>query len=96
MQNQISSTLQILLARFNGQILIPLVRAAESVGIPQQTARNQLTAGKFPIPTVEIGSRRFIHIQDLANFVESLRQPRQKRGARTKKERIEAQAGRAA
>lgn len=86
---QISSTLQILLARFNGQILIPLVPAAESVGIPQQTARNKLTAGKFPIPTVEIGARRFIHIEDLANFVDSLRQPRPKRGRKTKKENIE-------
>lgn len=87
---QISSTLQILLARFGGQILIPFAQAAESVGIAQQTARNQLVAGKFPVPTLEIGSRRFVHVEDLANFVESLRQPKPKRGAGTKKARIEA------
>lgn len=92
MQNQVSSTLQILLARFNGQVLIPFAPASESVGIPQQTARNKLVEGKFPVPTVLMGSRRFIHIQDLANFVDSLRgEPKPRRGARTKKERIEAQ-----
>lgn len=72
MQN-ITITLQILLAKFNGQILIPLVRASESIGIPGQTARNQLTDGTFPIPTVKRDSRRFIHISDLADYVESLR-----------------------
>jgi hypothetical protein len=100
MQKQISRTLTILLARFDGQILIPLVPAAEAVGISQQTARNQLTAGKFPLPTLQIGRRRFIHVEDLAKFVDSLRGESQpKRGARSKKERIEAQeaqAGRAA
>jgi hypothetical protein len=92
--SQLSSTLQILLARFNGQVLIPFAQAAESVGIAEQTARNQLVSGKFPVPTLEIGSRRFIHVEDLANFVELLRQPKPKRGPRSKKQRIEA--GRAA
>lgn len=82
---QISSTLQILLARFGGQVLIPFTQAAESVGIAQQTARNQLVSGKFPVPTLEIGTRRFIHIQDLANFVESLRSPPPKKPGRPTK-----------
>jgi len=98
MQN-ISSTIQILLARFNGQILIPFVLASESVGIPAQTARNRLSNGTFPIPTVTIDSRRFIHISDLADFVESRRsspaaiaEPEVvKRGARTKAERLKVQ-----
>lgn len=67
----ISTTLQILLARFNGQVLVPFARASESVGICEQTARNQLSAGKYPIQTVMIGARRFIHIAELANFVDS-------------------------
>lgn len=85
MQTQISSTLQILLARFNGQILIPFVAASESVGIPEQTARNKLSKGEFPIPTVLSGSRRQIHIQDLANYVESLRLPPPKKPGRPTK-----------
>jgi hypothetical protein len=98
MQN-ISSTIQILLARFNGQVLIPLVSASESVGIPAQTARNRLSNGTFPIPTVMIDSRRFIHISDLADFVESRRvssavMPESeiiRKGARTKAERLKEQ-----
>ena len=71
MQNT-TSTLQILLANFNGQILIPFAPASECVGISVQTARNRLSNGTFPIPTKLVESRRFIHISDLANFVDSL------------------------
>ena len=71
MQN-ITTTIQILLARFNGQVLIPLVAASESVGISAQTARNRLSNGTFPISTKLVESRRFIHITDLADFVDSL------------------------
>lgn len=96
---KISSTIQILLARFDGQILIPFVSASESVGIQAQTARNRLSNGTFPIPTVMIESRRFIHISDLADFVDSRRasppaEPEPeviKRGARTKAQRLKEQ-----
>jgi hypothetical protein len=84
---QLNSTITILLARFNGQVLIPFAAAAECVGIPEQTARNKLVKGVFPIPTVLSGGRRFVHVQDLANYVESLREfPGKKtnRGPKTK------------
>lgn len=86
MQNQLSITLQILLAQFHGQVLIPFAPAAESIGIPEQTARNRLVSGNFPIKTILNGSRRFIHVEDLANYVESLRieTPKLKRGRPTK------------
>ena len=73
MQTQ-NSTLTILLARFNSQVLVPFAAGAECVGIPVQTARNKLHKGEFPIPTVLTGNRRFIHIEDLANYVENLRE----------------------
>lgn len=83
---EINSTIQILLARFNGQVLIPFAPASESVGISEQTARNRLSAGTYPIPTVVNGARRFIHVADLAAFVESLRSEssKPKRGRPTK------------
>lgn len=82
---QLNSTLEILLARFNGQVLIPFAPASKSVGIPEQTARNRLVSGNFPIPTVLNGSRRFIHIADLASYVDSLRGiNKPKRGRKTK------------
>jgi len=96
---QINPTLQILLARFNGQVLIPFIPAAETMGFAGQTARNLSSRGEFPVPTVTVGRRRFIHLADMAEYVEALRTPKPtkpKRGARTKKERIEAQAGRVA
>lgn len=95
MQNQISNTLQILLARFNGQVLIPFAPASESVGIPEQSARNQLSAGKFPIRTVVNGSRRYIHISDLAEFVDSLcpEPTKKKRGRPTKASKFQQETG---
>lgn len=78
---QVNSTITILLARFNGQVLVPFAAGAECVGIPEQTARNKLVKGEFPIPTVLSGGRRFVHVQDLANYVESLRgNPTPRRG----------------
>lgn len=92
MQNQ---TQQILLARFGGQVLIPFIPAAEACGFAGQTARNLVCQGRFPIPTITVGRRRFVHVEDLANFVELLRRPKPRRGAGTKKARIEAEQGRA-
>lgn len=75
-------TLTILLARFNGQVLIPFSAGAECIGIATQTGRNQLSRGEFPIPTVLSGSRRYIHIEDLASYVESLRESHGKKTTR--------------
>lgn len=88
---QVNQTITILLAQFKGQVLIPFAAAAECVGIPEQTARNKLVKGEFPIPTVLSGGRRFIHIQDLANYVDALRESQSKknrRGPRTKAEKM--------
>lgn len=84
---QLNTTIEILLARFNGQVLIPFVAASEAAGIPQQTARNRLAKGDYPIPTVLNGSRRFVHVADLSEFIESLREtakPTPRRGPKTK------------
>jgi len=96
MQNSISQTHQILLARFGGQVLISFIPAAETAGFAGQTARNLVCQGRFPINTVMVGRRRVIHLADLAEYIETLRAPATKsnRGRKTKKERIEA--GRAA
>jgi hypothetical protein len=86
--SNLSPTLQILLARFNGQILIPFTAAAESAGIAEQSARNLVAQKRFPIPTLQnsSGSRRFVHIDDLANYIDSLRanSVKSKRGRPTK------------
>lgn len=71
--NTPSVTIQILLERFKGQILIPFIDAIAVAGFVEQTARNQIHRGEFPIPTVLNGSRRLIHVEDLANFIDGLR-----------------------
>lgn len=86
---QLNTTIEILLARFNGQVLIPFALASRSVGIPEQTARNRLVSGNFPIATVLQGSRRFIHVLDLANYVDSLRAPIKKSGRPTKASKLQ-------
>lgn len=83
-------TLDVLLTRFNGQILIPLSDAAHALGLAEQTVRNQLHQKTFPIPTVLQGSRRFIAVQDMASYVDRLKdhsREKSKRGAPSKGER---------
>lgn len=92
MHNNISITIQILLARFNGQLLIPFTSAAQAAGFASQTARNLASRGKFPIPTAlnEQGSRRFIHVQDLADYIDARRSIalKPKRGRPTKESKL--------
>jgi len=97
MQNQLSETLQILLARFNGKILIPFIPASESIGICAQTARNRLSDGTYPIRTELRGSRRFVHINDLAGYVDLSRDEstKLKRGPKTKASKFQAGQGNA-
>lgn len=72
MQQQLTPTAEFLMARFN-KLFVPFILAAEFVGIPEQTARNKLAKGEFPIPTVLNGTRRQVHIQDMADYVDELR-----------------------
>lgn len=93
---QFPTTLEILLARFGGQVLIPFSDALQAVGINQQTARNQLTKNSknpFPIPVQKRGSRLFITVSALARYVDGDVPAQKKRGARTKAERLAAQQG---
>lgn len=74
MQN-INPTLQILLNQFNGSILIPLAQASQVISISKQTAYNHINNGTYPIRTINRRTRIFIHINDLANYIESLSAP---------------------
>ena len=63
--------------------------AAQEIGINLRTAHNQIGKGVFPIPTVLRDRRRYVHITDLASYLDRLRQrmteknPLSKRVART-------------
>lgn len=99
MQN-LSPTLQLLFVKFGGKVLIPFAAASEAAGIAVQTARNKRTANEYPIRVQEEGSRLFVHVYDLAAYIDRNRNREieqkpiiKRRGPRTKKERIEAQRG---
>jgi len=89
-----SFTIQLLSARFHGQILIPFTDGAEALGYAPQTARNKLHQGTFPVQSFMHGHRRVIHIEDLANYIEKHRNPigqfpKVKRGRPTKASKYE-------
>ena len=54
-------------------LLISVSEAAERLGIAHKTARNWLYQGRFPVPTITLGRRRLVRVQDLEAFVASLK-----------------------
>lgn len=53
-------------------LLIPYLEGAQTIGIAKQTAKNWLSAGRFPIATFLIGRRRMVRVADLEAFVAGL------------------------
>ena len=53
-------------------LLMPPVEAGRLIGMAAQTARNKVTAGKFPIEIVLVGSRKMVRRADLEKYVEGL------------------------
>ena len=57
---------------FENQYLISLREAAHAIGLAEKTARNWLSAGKFPIKTVRQGRRRLVLVSDIEKYVQGL------------------------
>lgn len=90
-----TTTLEILLARHPGAVLLAFEAAGLALSMKLQTARNQLVAGVFPVPTHKVGGRRVVRIDDLAAYIDSQTCPAiagARRGASTKTERLQALA----
>lgn len=66
-----SLNLNLLLSKYD-QILIPLPKAAKEIGLCGATARNAVSNGSFPIATIKQGRLRFVHVSDLAAYLDSL------------------------
>lgn len=54
------------------QLLVCLDEAAAILGIAPKTARNWLSQGRFPTPTVKVGGKRLVRLSDLEAFVAGL------------------------
>lgn len=66
-----------LLAVYNSP-LIPLKDFARDIlGIQVQTAKNQLSAGTFPVPVTRTGKFIMVHVEDAARFIDECREKRQ-------------------
>lgn len=54
-------------------LLMRPVEAGRLIGMAEQTARNKVTAGKFPVEIVLSGSRKMVRRSDLEKYVEGLK-----------------------
>lgn len=66
-------SLAALSSRYGGTLL-PLSQAAQEIGIKLRTAHNQISKGVFPIPTILRDRRRYVLAEDLAGYIDNLRQ----------------------
>lgn len=57
---------------FQGQVFADLAPAAHAIGLAEQTARDKIWQGKFPIKTVKIGRKRLVVVDDLARYYAEL------------------------
>ncbi len=67
------SSLSTLSNRYGGTLL-PLSLVAQEIGIKLRTAHNQISKGAFPIPTILRDRRRYVLAEDLANYIDDLRE----------------------
>jgi predicted DNA-binding transcriptional regulator AlpA len=70
---QQSPSLALLREMFPDQVNIELQCAARALGVAQQTAYNQVSAGNFPVRTFKLGAKRVCNILDLAAVLEAQR-----------------------
>lgn len=57
---------------FPCQVFADLAPAARAIGLSEQTARDKLWQGKFPVQTVKIGRKRLVVVDDLAKYYSEL------------------------
>ena len=91
----LTPTMAYLESLFPGLALVPVIKAGSCLSYAQQTTRNKLAAGEFPVKTFLIGGKRVVKKTDLADYVDSLKSkcgPGRPRGS-TKAARIAACAG---
>jgi hypothetical protein len=83
------STSALLLARFDGRVIIPFSEALDALSYHVPTARNQRSQGTFPIPVITRGKRLYIELSELLRYTSG----KKKRGRKTKAEKLAGQGG---
>lgn len=97
MQNQTASTssLALLQAAFPGKIILTSDEVGIACNITPASIRTLRCRGVFRIPSFSNGGKHLFDIRDVAEFLDSRRTPKPKRGAPTKAQRIARAEGRA-
>lgn len=57
---------------FAGKALANLAPAASAIGLAEQTVRDLIWLGNFPVKTVKIGRKRLVVVADLARYYAEL------------------------
>jgi hypothetical protein len=57
---------------FPGQALVPVIKAGCCLSYAQQTTRNKLASGEFPLKTSLLGGKRVVRKSDLAAYIDDL------------------------
>lgn len=73
MSHAITGNSMEILSRRYSRSLLPLAMAAREIGINLRTAHNQISKGVFPVPTILQARRRYVHVEDLAGYIDQLR-----------------------
>lgn len=71
-ENSPSPSLEILQRAYPGAVLLTLDQAAKALCTSTKTIRNNLTRGRWPVPTVKVGAQRLVPIQGLAGYLDQL------------------------
>ncbi|BBP00365.1 hypothetical protein [Sulfuriferula nivalis] len=58
---------------FAGLLTVPLSKACAVFEFNTKTARNQISAGTFPLPTLVQCGRRVVKVEEIINYYNSLR-----------------------
>jgi predicted ArsR family transcriptional regulator len=69
-QEPIQSTTTLALLQSKYPVTVSLKDAAREIGISHQTLANQISSGRCLLATSKEGSRRVVHIKDLAEYID--------------------------
>lgn len=73
-ENNLSlSSFQIIQQFYPGQSRLSLLSLAKLLDFADQSIRNSISAGKFPIKSYKDGAHRFFDIRDVAAYLEKMR-----------------------
>jgi hypothetical protein len=63
----------LLMGRYNCKPLLTFAEACDEIGKALQTGYNEVSQGTFPLPVQRTGSKMYVDIRDVAEYLDSKR-----------------------